>query len=450
MKKTLLLAFTFAVSLAACSKNSLEPAEENVTPPSKDTVFINLPKDSCDNYFYSVNTCPGDVCSSGINVSWGVRTNSEYCVVYLMDETGKTIRQTKLPASKAEMCTVYDGIYSKKANGENFYESARFLKYSYTLSPLTSDTKYSYRITSSWMDPKGRKVTATSDTYHFTTAGADRWSACVISDFHSYPPLPLRLSSAMKMVETVNNYAKGQNGKGFDWVLHLGDVVAWGGSWSFWNIMYREKAFKNWMWAGLNGNHDNMTRQSVLSNKFFKYATANPLNGYSGEEGVCYSFTYGNTLFVMLNNEDMSTASGLAKAQDWARKVLKQSTARFKVVCEHYQWFYGSSGSTSQYSRWKDLFDECGVDLALGANNHIYVRSHKLNNTVYIQTPSSDNERGQDPIGELEYNQDKIAFRWNEGPKTVGALLMEADNDKIKVTLLDRNGQAKDMVTISK
>ena len=270
MKKTLLLAFTFAVSLAACSKNSLEPAEENVTPPSKDTVFINLPKDSCDNYFYSVNTCPGDVCSSGINVSWGGRTNSEYCVVYLMDETGKTIRQTKLPASKAEMCTVYDSIYSKKANGENFYESARFLKYSYTLSPLASDTKYSYRITSSWMDPKGRKVTATSDTYHFTTAGADRWSACVISDFHSYPPLPLRLSSAMKMVETVNNYAKGQNGKGFDWVLHLGDVVAWGGSWSFWNIMYREKAFKNWMWAGLNGNHDNMTRQSVLSNKFFK------------------------------------------------------------------------------------------------------------------------------------------------------------------------------------
>jgi hypothetical protein len=78
------------------------------------------------------------------------------------------------------------------------------------------------------------------------------------------------------------------------------------------------------------------------------------------------------------------------------------------------------------------------------------VRSHKLNNTVYIQTPSSDNERGQDPIGELEYNQDKIAFRWNEGPKTVGALLMEADNDKIKVTLLDRNGQAKDMVAISK
>ena len=253
----------------------------------------------------------------------------------------------------------------------------------------------------------------------------------------------------MKMVETVNSYAKTKRGKEFDWVLHLGDVVAWGGSWSFWNIMYREKPFKNWMWAGLNGNHDNMTRQSEYSNKFFKYSTGVPLNGYQGEEGVCYTFTYGNIQFVMLNNEDMATSAGLSRAQEWVRKVLKSSTAKFKVVCEHYQWFYGSTGSTSQFSRWNDLFDECSVDLALGADNHIYVRSHKLNNTVYVQTPSSDNERGQDPIGELEYNQDKIAFRWNEGPKTVGALLMEADNSQITLTLLDRNAQVLDNVTIS-
>lgn len=447
MKKIILIA---CILVSACSKSSLDTPEESITPPAKDTVVVNLPKDSCNNYFFSVNTCPGETCTSQMNVSWGAKANTEFCIVYLMNEAGSVIKQTKLPASVAEMCTVYDGIYSKKANGDNFYENAKFRKYSYTLSPLESNKKYSYRIAAYSMDSKGRRIIATSDTYHFTTAGADSWSACIISDFHSYPPLPGRLSSAMKMVETVNSYAKAKRGKEFDWVLHLGDVVAWGGSWSFWNIMYREKPFKNWMWAGLNGNHDNMTRMSDLSNKFFKYSTGVPLNGYQGEEGVCYTFTYGNIQFVMLNNEDMSTSAGLSKAQDWVRKVLKSSTARFKVVCEHYQWFYGSSGSTSQYSRWKDLFDECGVDLALGANNHIYVRSHKLNNTVYIQTPSSDNERGQDPIGELEYNQDKIAFRWNEGPKTVGALLMEADNNQITLTLLDRNAQALDNVTISK
>ena len=458
MKKILLICIS-GILLAACSKSSLDKPEESVTPPKKDTVYVNLPKDSCNNYFYSVNTCPGELCSSEINVSWGVRLNTEYCIVYLMDETGKILKQTKLPASKAEKCTVYDGIYSKKANGDNFYEDAKFLKYRYTLTPLSSDKKYTYRITSHWTDSQGRKVSATSDTYSFKTAGADSWTACIISDFHSYPPLPGRLSSAMKMVETVNSYAKGKNGKGFDWVLHLGDVVAWGGSWSFWNIMYREKPFKNWMWAGLNGNHDNMTRQNAYSNKFFKYATANPLNGYEGEEGVCYSFTYGNTLFVMLNNEDMGTSAGLQKAQAWVRQTLSRSSAKFKVVCEHYQWFYGGSGSTSQYSRWKDLFDECGVDLALGANNHIYVRSHKLyggnvvesgKGTVYLQTPSSDNDRGEDLIGELQYNQDLIAYRWNEGPKTIGALLMEVNPNQITVTLLDRNGQALDNDTISK
>ena len=79
----------------------------------------------------------------------------------------------------------------------------------------------------------------------------------------------------------------------------------------------------------------------IYEYKFFKYSTGVPLNGYQGEEGVCYTFTYGNIQFVMLNNEDMATSAGLSRAQEWVRKVLKSSTAKFKVVCEHYQWFYG-------------------------------------------------------------------------------------------------------------
>ena len=113
---------------------------------------------------------------------------------------------------------------------------------------------------------------------------------------------------------------------------------------------------------------------------------------------------------------------------------------------------------TSQYRRWKDLFDECGVDLALGANNHIYVRSQKLfkdqiaengPGTVYLQTPSSDNERGME-MGELTHNQDIIAKRWTEGGRTVGAMLMEVDKHSITLTLLDREGNVVDSAVIKK
>jgi len=171
---------------------------------------------------------------------------------------------------------------------------------------------------------------------------------------------------------------------------------------------------------------------------------------------VSYHFMYGNALFVMLNNEAMKSEEGLAQAQAWTRKVIKHHPAKYVIVVSHYQWFMGDDGRSSQYSRWKKLFDECGVDLAISGNNHIYVRTDALyadqetdgsKGTVYIQTPSSDNERGRS-FGELLYNKDLIRFRWSEGSKTVGALLMKAGKKRLTLTLYDRNGTPIDQVTV--
>ena len=413
----------------------------------KDT--FTIPVDSTGTYIFSINTCPGEDCSTQMNVSFAADKDITECYVYLVSSRKKrSAGGYRLLPSDLTLCTVYDSIYSKKANGENFYEDAVFHKFSCSFTNLKPDTRYDYWIVAAYKDDYEIQRYTTSETYTFTTAGRKEWSACVISDFHSYPPLPKRLASAMNMVETVNDYALQQDRRGFDWVLHLGDVCAWGGSWSFWKEMYSQDAFRKYMWAGLNGNHDNMSRKYQLTNNYFRYATANPLNGYEGEEGVCYHFTYGNVLFVMLNSESMRDSTGLAKAQEWARGVLKASNAKFKVVCEHYQWFFGENGKTSQLRRWKELFEECGVDLALGANNHIYVRSQNLP-TVYVQTPSSDNERGVE-MKEQEFNQDIIAKRWSEGGRTIGALLMEVDRNSIALTLLDRNGEVQDSVVIKK
>ena len=243
-----------------------------------------------------------------------------------------------------------------------------------------------------------------------------------------------------------------------DWILHLGDVCAWGGSYSFWQNLYENKHFKNYMWAGVNGNHDNMSRKYELTNQYFKNASFYPRNGYEGEEGVCYFFKYGNVLFIMLNNEEMRDEKGLQAAQKWVREVIAENPADYVVVCEHYQWFFGADGSTSQYGRWSELFDECGVDLALSGNNHIYVRTDALydgretdgtKGTVYIQSPSSDNERGQEKVsGEIEHNSGIIKFRWNEGPATVGGMHMSADKKMLTVKLLDREGNILDSVNV--
>jgi hypothetical protein len=274
----------------------------------------------------------------------------------------------------------------------------------------------------------------------------------IISDMHVYAPLPNRQNVAMQMIQQLEK----QNKKPLDMMLDVGDISAWGGSYSFWPTLYADSTFRKYVWAGVNGNHDNMTRLNAQSNKFFRNVNNNPINGYAGEIGVSYYFIYGNALFVVLNTEAMKSDEELAKAQDWTREVIKSNPAKYVIVLEHYQWFMGNDGKSSQYSRWKELFDEYGVDLAISGNNHIYVRTNAIyadqetdgsKGTVYIQTPSSDNERGR-PLEEQLYNKDLIKFRWSEGSKTIGALIMKADKKRLTLTLYDRNGSAIDQVLV--
>lgn len=67
--------------------------------------------------------------------------------------------------------------------------------------------------------------------------------------------------------------------------------------------------------------------------------------------------------------------------------------------------------------------------------------------TDYIQTPSSDNERGQ-ALKAWTDNKDLIKFRWSEGSKTVGGILLRANDNKIRLTLYVRYGNALDNVEV--
>lgn len=395
----------------------------------------------------SVITCPAEDASTAMRISWaadGVGTK------VLLRRAGDDWSKAKTITPETEFrCATFDSVYSITADRQDVYEMPRIIKCGATLSGLKPATRYEYQIAAADGSPA-------SEQYSFVTAGAKPWTCCIISDFHAYNPLMGRKEAAMSMIDKVKAYRQ------FDWVLHLGDVVAWGGSWSFWVTLYQHQHFCNYMWAGLNGNHDNMSRAyKKQTNDYFRQANYLPRNGYEGEEGVCYHFRYGEVMFVMLNSESMRTDEGLAAAQQWVEKVVTEArqsknAPRYVVVCEHYQWFFGNDGKTSQYSRWSELFDRLGVDLALAGNNHIYVRTNALyggketdgsRGTVYVQTPSSDDERGQ-AMKDLTHNQDIIKRRWTEGAKTVGAMSMTVDSQRMILTLLDRTGATIDKVVV--
>lgn len=452
---------------------------------------------------FSVTACPAENCENAINISWATDTSVKRTVVEITPVSDSEWKKSSFHLFESRLCTTYDSVYSKGPKGENFYEDVVINKYNASIAGLKADTRYKYRVYPllcsnladgavvgenyiSGIESKGKYSKCREllcDTYHtgvryFKTSGAKEWEACIISDFHVYSPIYGRTEAAMAMISTVEKYA-GNNGETvrehesdsfpFDWILHLGDITAWGGSYSFWKNLYTEQPFKRYMWAGVNGNHDNMTRNyDRTTNEFFRDAAAYPMNGYEGEMGVCYHFRYGDVLFIMLNNENMRSDEGLAAAQKWVSKVVEENPAPYTVVCEHYQWFFGNDGKESQYSRWSKLFDELGVNLALAGNNHIYVSTPALydgkplgqvksgkieqntTGTVYIQTPSSDNERGVafDASVPLQYSADKIKFRWSEGPNTVGAMHMKVTPEKMVLTLLDRNGNVLDVTEV--
>lgn len=406
-------------------------------------VFFTLAIHASDVYTIIAN--PGENASKSIRINWHSDLNDEPAYCFYTECNNNNWNKAKKAIAKQELCTAYDSMYSKTPAGENIYERVRFTRNTVELSSLKPDTKYMYRIGTNSNNGEVR--------YFKTAPIKGEWTAAIISDFHAYTPLPKRVTSAMNMINTLEN----SNNADFDMILHVGDIIAWGGSYSFWRDLYTNEPFKKYMWAGLNGNHDNMDRTNKKnSNNFFRYANNNPENGYKGEIGVCYHFTYGETLFIMLNNENMRSDEGLAVAQEWVKKVIKENPAKFTIVMEHYQWFFGTSGKTSQYNRWKDLFDECGVDLAIGANNHIYARTNALyqgketngnKGTIYVQTPSSDNERGQ-AMKEWTDNKNIIKYRWSEGPQTVGAMTMRCSGDKLYLKLYDRYGNIIDTVTV--
>ena len=395
---------------------------------------------------HSISTCPGEDCSNEMIISWGADTSVQSWLLW-SKASDKGWRRAKRENPIWYRTEIYNGKSSKRANNENFFEDVIFNKCRVKLSGLEPNTTYKYMIISS---PAGRGTS--TGAYTFKTAGAKEWSACIISDFHNYSPIPGRLEAADKMIGKIKEYDPSM-----DWVLHLGDICAWGGSYSFWKNLYGMQWFRDYMWAGVNGNHDNMSRKYELTNEYFRNSAAYPLNGYPGEMGVCYWFKYGEALFIMLNNESMRTQEGLEDAQEWFKSVVENNPSKYIIVCEHYQWFFGTDGADSQIARWSKLFDEYGVDLALAGNNHIYVRTNALYNkeetdgsrgTVYIQTPSSDNERGQAMKPELTHNKEIIKCRWTEGPKTVGAMSIKVFPTHIELALLDRNGTVIDTATV--
>ena len=412
---------------------------------------------------YTIFTNPGQDCSTEMNISWAtppgkkwlievVDENTKQKYIYDYDEeslSGGEASDTVINGKKYKfpyqyLCDTYDNKKSKLSNGDVVYERHIFDKHGFELYDLEPNTEYRYRIIT-FNDSTGIKEY--SEPRYFITAGAPSWKAAIIGDFHHYSPAWKRLDSAMGMIDVLDSVADG-----VDWVLSTGDQCAWGGSYNFWTELSEQPAFKDFMWASVQGNHDNMTSNSEKSDAFFRDSHYFPWNGYEGQEGVTYWFRYGDVLFLMLNNEAMLTKGSVEPVYRWMEKVIKENPSKYVVVVEHHQWLIGTSGTNGQLDRFREIFDRLGVDLAISGHNHVYLRTYPLRDrqpvepqegTYYVVNSSSDDSRGRD-MKSLADNKDIIAKRWSEGSHTIGGMVMDVNPRRIQMTLYDRYGTVQD------
>lgn len=401
-----------------------------------------LPATGSSQPAHTIFTSPGEDCETMMGVSWASPVGTKAALMLINNTTG----DTTMIESVGTVCTTFDSIYSKLGDNTDVFERHVFDRHVVNISNLTPNTVYSYRVVTGSVPD-----TILSELRSFKTAGAEVWKAAVIGDFHHYSPLWRRLDASMDMINVLDSVSGG-----FDWVLSPGDQCAWGGSYNYWTELAEQPAYKNFMWGSVQGNHDHMTRENGKSDAFYRDTHGNPLNGYAGQEGIAYWFKYGDVLFFMLNNEGMRTAESLIPVFDWMEKVTEANPSRYVVVVQHYEWLIGTNGTNSQLDRFSEVFDRLGVDLAIAGNNHAYIRTPALKNrrpvaagqgTFYVVTSSSDDSRGR-ALKPIEANNEIISTRWSEGPKTVGAMLMDVDSTRIVMSLYDRNGTVRDTFTV--
>lgn len=356
-------------------------------------------------------TNPGENASTQMNVGFHAPLSYTSCYVQYTttDDTSwakaKTNSGTYKSYGASESTNPFYNKYAKDDSGNNIYQTNTFLDYNVTLSGLTPNTKYMYRIYDG---------SAYSNTYYFKTAANDgsSWSFLVTGDFHEYYKNygVYRATQATKAINAGISLAGQLGWSPIEHIVSVGDIVAWGVDYGQWQNVLNQPWIQNYSFANCIGNHDDMDRNSNSSSAYNSVIFNHPLNGYnSGDEmGTVFYYVYNNVLFIYVNYLKASVAA----QETWAQSVVDKMKGSYKYITlvNHRPATSKYSGSTYSYfwNYWADFCDKNNVDLVLAGDHHVYMRSQpiyngsmlsgysasKPNATVYLAADSSDGERG--------------------------------------------------------
>ncbi|BBO87886.1 metallophosphoesterase family protein [Desulfosarcina ovata] len=178
-------------------------------------------------------------------------------------------------------------------------------------------------------------------------------------------------------VETVT--AALTNFENTSFILSAGDQVESSTSDSQYDGFFSPEELTSVPFAPAIGNHDTSELYAYhfnVSNEIVPDGSTDPL-GYTNGGGD-YWFTYGDTLFMVLNTNN---SSALSHDEFMAQAIEANPTAKWRVVVFHHS-IYSSARHvddvndlrTSMYP----VIDQYDIDVVLSGHDHFYARSYQL------------------------------------------------------------------------
>ncbi len=173
-----------------------------------------------------------------------------------------------------------------------------------------------------------------------------------------------------------------------EFVVHMGDFVDDGNNEDYWDWLLDSKLWRENAVVPLAGNHE--ARISPIA---CRYGVENSIVGHFNVDkslnqdfstGIYYSYIYKNTLFIVLNTNDMDEYGRISKEQYlWALNKAKNTNTKWKILLTHKSPYSNGphhKDSDVRSMKWQiiRLAYEGNIDLVIGGHDHVYVRTPML------------------------------------------------------------------------
>jgi len=260
---------------------------------------------------------------------------------------------------------VFNGSFNsaRQVNITGIAFDSIYYRYTATITGLTPDTEYIYRVgrEGCWSDNLSFTTATNTGKFSFlymgdVQSGYAEWGSMLNSVYQAYPHIKFSLLGG-----DLTSYSNNEN----EWGQFL-DAAA--------NIFSRIPLMPTM------GNHD-----GAMYLKFF----ALPPNGPPNLQSEFYSFDYGNAHFVILNSNKNTNLT----AKQWLQQDLQASSKTWKFAVFHhpaYQAYPDNKGiDQSIRDNWVPILEQNGVDMVFVGHQHEYMRTYPIYQNK-VQTGPAD------------------------------------------------------------